>query len=226
MAFMTKADKAAVQSMQTDEKGMREIERARKNKGKRVRGRPISPERAAQFKSLQQEYDQQVIEQNFKDNNKVLIEAGLEPMTWEEIYGDKIQEHATSREAAEHYIEIIVDDDHCRVMISDDGFNRGQKFMTALGKGKTLRSGQEIYWNLPPKAFKFGGKGYSILKNSNHDTQLYVEWNSQQPKWVVVYVEASNWIAHCDKLLEKYGGRKKDNKYLLPSSLMSIPKIK
>lgn len=164
MAFMTKADKAAVQSMQTDEKGMREIERARKNKGKRVRGRSISPERAAQFKSLQQEYDQQVIEQNFKDNNKVLIEAGLEPMTWEEIYGDKIQEHATSREAAEHYIEIVVDDDHCRVMISDDGFNRGQKFMTALGKGKTLRSGQEIYWNLPPKAFKFGGKGYSILK--------------------------------------------------------------
>lgn len=223
--MMIKADREAVRSMQTDEKGMKEIERARKNRGKRHVGRPISEELLKQYMPLRLEFDQKVLEQNLKENNKILAEAGHNPISWDEIYDKKVEETKTSRDAFEHWIEMVADDNHCRIMISDNAFSRAQQYLTKLGKGKTLRSGSEIYWDLPCKCFVFGGRRYSVLKSSKGDTEVHVIWSSQQPKWVVAETDASNWLKHFENLLEKHGGRRKDNQFLLPSTLLSIPKI-
>lgn len=238
MAFYTQADKVAIQSMQTDDKQMKEIEKAKKNKSKRSMGRPLSQDELAKLKPIALEFDTAALEQELKDNNKYLKEVGLSELTWEELYGEKFTEKPTNKNAFEHYIEIEVQDTGCRVCISDNGFNKGQEWATKLGKPTQKLKTGELFWSLPCNYFVFGGKRYSVSKVSGaaQHGSVHILWSSMNPKIVLYEAEDSRWIEHGRKMKQKHGCkaravRKTNNitsyvAMVCPENLMKIPNKK
>lgn len=236
--MLTKADRLAIQQLQTDEKGMKEIEKARKNKGKRSVGRPVSEEARQQYKGIKNEFDKKVLQDNLKENNKILKEAGLPELTWEELYG-KEKKKKVNPDSIERSIELDCCDEELRVAVSDEGMEFASVLKTRFGKPTWHSKEGAALWILDSKCFVFGGKRFQVAKSSgdaNHG-HIHILWTSHLPDVVYYETTDSRWINHGATIFEKNDGCKKykarrkgesftEVSYFFPKELMKVPSKK
>lgn len=216
MAFLTKDDKEVIQSMQTSDAELKEIEKAKKNKGVRSRGNVYTLEEYKKLRggAILHSYDTDILEKNRKENAVILKDAGYADTDAEELLADNKKRKKKKKinpDTEEHTIGIEVCDDYCIVSVSSDKLPFYAEMCTRYGNPKEKKDyvGDHV-WRLPCDNFTFGGRRYTVAKTKtpNYHSYTTVFWSNLNPDAVYIETSDTRWMNNIEKLQEKYGDYK------------------